>query len=145
MSKIKTPLNPSRGATARVKEPLPAPAICHYCGLSVRIAGHSEIYGRNYGDWPWLYVCNGCGAYVGMHPFTDIPLGTLADAATRRARKNCKPAFDALWRNGEMTRSAAYEWLAAQLGIEKEACHFGWFDIETCERARNICLALETA
>ncbi len=41
-------------------------------------------------DWPWVYICEGCGSYVGMHPFTDIPLGTLADAATREARKECK-------------------------------------------------------
>lgn len=38
-------------------------------------------------------------------------------------------------------------WLAEQLGIERQKCHIGQFDIETCERVAEICnaaLALAT-
>lgn len=139
MPEIKTPWNPSKKATARVKNPLPAPVVCRFCGGGVAIKTHQEVYGRAYGDWPYMYHCGGCGAYVGLHPFTAIPLGTLADRATREARKRCKPAFEALWQKGNMSRNQAYEWLAQRLGIPVDECHFGWFDVEQCLRAQKIC------
>ena len=133
-----TPWNPSRRAIKRVTNPLPSPTECQYCGGKVEVVKNSEIYGREYGEWPWAYLCRGCKAYVGMHPFTGIPLGTLADALTREARKQAKDAFNPLWQSGGMTRSEAYAWLAAQLGITAGACHVGWFDIATCERVVEI-------
>lgn len=138
-TEVKTPANPSRSSTARVKNPLPVPTECCCCRQPVRIATHQEIYGRDYSDWPYMYYCDGCGAYVGLHPFTAIPLGTLANKATRDARKHCKKPFELLWRGGRMTRSEAYQWLARRLNIPPEECHFGWFDAERCQRARQLC------
>lgn len=137
---LKTPANPSRKATARVKNPLPAPDKCRLCHSAVRVATHQEVYGRDYSDWPYVYLCDNCGAYVGMHPFTNIPLGTLADRPTRDARKNCKKPFEAIWRNGNMSRTDAYIWLAGELNIPVSECHFGWFDIAQCEAAKKACL-----
>lgn len=142
----KTPWNPSKKATKRVKNPLPAPAECNCCNdwetgkpLSdcIEIVEHKEIYGRNYGDWPWCYRCENCGSYVGMHPFTAIPLGTLADGPTRQARKESKAPFESLHKSGRISRSRAYEMLAEKMGIPKEECHFGWFDAEQCLRAAS--------
>lgn len=131
----KTPWNPSRRATARVKNPLPAPTCCPYDGDTVEIVNNAEIYGREYSEWPWAFLCRTCRAYVGLHPFTGIPLGTLADAPTREARKRAKAAFNPIWQSGAMTRTDAYVWLAQQLGIENhEECHIGWFDIAMCDR-----------
>lgn len=141
----KTPWNPSKRAMARVTNPLPAPETCRFCGSDVEIARNSRVYGgREYGDWPWIYVCTGCEAYVGMHPFTNIPLGTLADQATRDARKRSKPAFERLWLSvgAPFTRKEAYAALAERLGIAPKECHFGWFDVEMCERARRASLEL---
>ena len=135
----KTPSNPSRKATARVKNPLPTPTSCPFCDGLVRIGTHEEVYGRDYSDWPYVYICESCRAYVGLHPFTAIPLGTLADQKTRDARKKCKPSFELLWRSGKMTRTQAYEWLAGKLGIPVGECHFGWFTPEQCEKAEKIC------
>lgn len=143
----KTPWNPSRRATARVKNPLPQPTTCHYDGGPVEIVSNAEIYGREYGYWPWAFLCRTCRAYVGMHSFTAIPLGTLADAPTREARKRAKAAFNPLWESGAIaSRTDAYTWLAEQLGIENhEECHIGWFDVATCNRVVAICNARETA
>ena len=139
---MKTPLNPSRKATARVKNPLPVPTACNCCGAPVELVPNSAIYGRAYGDWPWAYLCNGCGAYVGLHPFTAIPLGTLADAPMREARKRAKAAFNPLWQNGQMTRSDAYAWLAGAMGIaDKEQCHIGWFDAAQCNQVVSVIAA----
>ncbi|VUD67788.1 hypothetical protein UKMH10_5551 [Burkholderia pseudomallei] len=129
-----TPWNPSRSAMRRVRNPLPAPTECRFCGGAVRIARNSEIYGRDFGDWPWAYLCGGCRAYVGMHPQTAIPLGTLADNETRAARMRAKAAFNPLWQRDGMSRSEAYSWLAARLGIAVGETHIGWFDVAMCDR-----------
>lgn len=142
----KTPWNPSRRAIARVKNPLPAPTECPRCGgRHVDIARNSEIYGRDYGEWPWAFLCRGCGAYVGMHPFTGIPLGTLADAPTREARKRAKAAFNPLWQSGAMTRTEAYSWLASRLGVAVAACHIGWFDVAMCQLVEHECLTIASS
>lgn len=136
MSDIKTPWNPSTRATKRVKNPLPAPEQCNCCGReAVEIKNNAEVYGRSYGDWPWIFVCVSCGAYVSMHPFTNIPLGTLADAKTREARKECKRPFMQIYEKGLMDRSAAYSALAKKLDIPVGECHFGWFNADMCKRA----------
>lgn len=136
-SGVKTPWNPSRRATARVRNALPVPTVCPNCGGDVELVSNAMIYGREYGEWPWAYRCedDACDSYVGLHPFTGIPLGTLANAATRAARKQAKAAFNPLWEDKRMSRSEAYAWLAKSLGIETvESCHIGWFDVETCKR-----------
>lgn len=132
-----TPWNPSRRAVARVTDPLPAPTLCHYCGSGVELVNNSAIYGTEYGGWPWAFLCvnKACRAYVGLHPFTGIPLGTLADAETRRARHLCKAVFNPMWQSGRVTRRQAYEWLAAALGLSVAECHIGWFDAAQCRRA----------
>ena len=129
-----TPWNPSRRATARVKNPLPVPDRCPHCAGACVIVNNAEIYGREFGEWPWSLLCTGCRAYVGLHPFTGIPLGTLATPAIRKARSAAKDAFNPLWQSGRMNRSDAYAWLAGALGIAKvEECHIGWFDVEQCQ------------
>ncbi|WP_387693052.1 zinc-finger-containing protein [Photorhabdus sp. RM71S] len=136
----KTPWNPSVRAIQRVKDPLPIPTHCRYCCDHVEIAHHMDVFGRiNNSKWPWLYICKSCGAYVGMHPFTDIPLGTLADKATRNARMSGHRHFEEMREKWNLERTDAYYWLARKLGINKCECHFGWFDIDTCHRAKEIC------
>ncbi|CAM3561317.1 zinc-finger-containing protein [Parendozoicomonas haliclonae] len=138
-----SPWNPSRRATERVKNPLPAPTTCNCCGKdTVELQHHDQLYGRSYGNWPYVYRCTSCHAYVGLHPFTSIPLGTLADQATREARKRCKPPFEDLHRSGRMSRNEAYAKLAAKLQIPVAECHFGWFDAAMCERARQAAIEL---
>lgn len=138
----KTPWVPSRSACERVKDKLPVPTECPHCRSSVDIVHNSEIYGRAYGEWPWAYQCCCCEAYVGMHPFTNLPLGTLATAEMRHARKAAKAYFNKLHEgyNATMDRSEAYAWLAAQLGMPVSQCHFGLFDVDMANRAGQICI-----
>lgn len=146
-AKSKTKLTPpallphvSRRALARVKDRIEPPTDCPYCGEWVGLVSHTEIYhGREYGDWPYAYLCCGCRAYVGLHPDTDLPLGTLADEETRDARKSVKPSFMRICRDrfgGD--RGATYLWLAERMGIETKACHFGFFDVDQCAQAKRI-------
>lgn len=137
--KKRTPWDPSRKATSRVTNPLPVPEKCPHCGGGCEIVNNSKIHGREYGEWPFAVLCDRCGAYVGLHPFTGIPLGTLATAAIRSARKRAKEAFNPLWQQGGMSRSEAYSWLANALGIANvNECHIGWFDVAQCNSVVNV-------
>ena len=115
----------------------PVPEVCPHCGDAVVLAENALVYGKPYGHWPYVYLClNGrCGAYVGLHPGTTVPLGTLATAPMRKARKAVKDAFNPLWRGGGMRRGQAYARLADAMGIPLEECHIGWFDEALCEQA----------
>ncbi|WP_425054758.1 zinc-finger-containing protein [Pseudomonas abyssi] len=133
----------SRRALKRVKNPIPAPTCCPFCGSDVSLVGNEDIYGRRYGDWPFAYKCDDddddCDSYIGLHPDTDIPLGTLANKPMREARKSSKSVFMRLADHQGWTRKESYPWLAEQLGIEVEECHFGWFDVDRCNQAQRIC------
>lgn len=124
---------------ARVTDALPVPTTCRYCGAGVRVVENSAIYGRAYGNWPYSYQCTQCDAHVGLHPFTDLPLGTLANTELREARVASKAAFSRMRDGRGFSRSRAYEWLAGEMNISKDACHFGWFDLADCELAKSIC------
>jgi len=130
----------SRKALKRVKDALPTPDDCHYCGSPVFLVNNSEIYGRSYGYWPYAYRCCGCDSYVGLHPYTDLPLGTLADKETREARKQYKRAFLDVQRREGWDRKQAYEWLAHRMGISSRKCHWGMFSVDQAELAGAICI-----
>lgn len=57
---------------------------------------------------------------------------TPADAETRQLRHRCHELFDPLWREGRMTRRAAYAHLRGLMKLPKERCHIGMFDKEQC-------------
>lgn len=127
-----------------VKNVLPVPTTCPHCGGSVGLYNNKKVYrGREFGDWPYVYLCenDACAAYVGLHPQTDIPLGTLATDDIRQARMLAKSSFNNLHEHGgPMTRSGAYAWLAVQMGIEDvNHCHIGWFDEAQCDKVVEIC------
>lgn len=130
----------SRRALARVKNPLPSPTCCNICGSSeVSLVDNASVYGRSFGDWPYIYRCDRCDAYVGLHPNTDIPLGSLADKGLREARKANKAKFFGMMKRLNLNRVQAYGWLAKALKIPVSECHWGWFDEDTCIRAGQLC------
>lgn len=138
MSEEKTPWNPSKKAIARVKNPLPAPTICPHCKSRVNIEPNSNIYGgKSYGEWPWAFVCEDdeCDSYVGLHPYTNIPLGTIANKSMREARKRVKAKFHFYMNEKGLSRTDAYAKLADSMLIDVNECHFGWFDEDQCQEA----------
>lgn len=131
----------SRRALKRVKNPLPPLVTCPTCGPNapVFLVNNEEIYGREYGDWPYAYLCENCDSYVGLHPGTDLPLGTMADKETREARKRNKLAFFRMKDELGISRSEAYKRLAEGLSIPVSECHWSWFDAERCKQAGAVC------
>lgn len=129
----------SRRALRRVRDFLPPACTCPNCGTQVRLVNNSELYGREFGSWPYAYACADLSCYVGVHPDTDLPLGTLADKGLREARKRSKAAFQEVQRVMRWSRNEAYSWLAQAMKLPQAETHFGWFDHENCELARDTC------
>lgn len=93
------------------------------------------------------WVCGPCDARVGCHAkgasvpvpggrrqTSDgtLPLGRLANAELRQAKRAAHAAFDPIWRDGHMARTTAYASLARFLGVRLDECHIGEFDYWTC-------------
>ncbi len=129
------------------------PPKCAECGSRAQLVPGSLIHPRRHDLRERAYWLCACGAYVGCHLGTDRPLGTPAGPATRAARQAAHGALDPLWRlkmkrdqcGKNEARSAAYKWLAGQLGVPLSACHIGRMDQETALRVVEIVRALARA
>lgn len=115
--------------------------ICDYCNKPAVLVSGDIVYPHRddlYHKKFWL--CEACKAYVGCHCPGSNPLGRLANAELRKAKKAAHAAFDPLWISKKFaTRKLAYKWLANVLKIELNNCHIGMFDVETCQRAILAC------
>jgi len=110
--------------------------ICHYCNVSTSLVTGEEIYPHRIDlHNKHFYKCRQCGSYVGCHPRTTRPLGTVANTRLRQLRSQVHRHFDPLWKNGGLSRGAAYSWLAHKLGIEIRECHTALFDEARCREA----------
>ena len=110
--------------------------LCPYCGELAELIDSVEIYGRSYGQ---AWICKPCDAYVGCHKGTSKPLGRLADRELRTWKKKAHSAFDPLWKTKQMTRGAAYRWLAKELNMSRADCHIGMMDVSQCKSVVGAC------
>jgi len=112
--------------------------VCPYCGHPPLLT--DTKFGKR-------WECSPCGAYVGTHKGTEIPLGSLADPKLRERRQEVHKYFDQMWRfamhkrgiSKHGARGAAYEWLAEQMGLAQVECHIGMMDLEECALAVKLC------
>lgn len=129
------------------------PPLCPYCGQRSELVTGKQVYPNM---WhlrdKQIYRCEPCSAWVGCHDGTTKPLGRLANAKLRKAKIQAHAAFDPLWRkNYGWTqtrfpgRKEAYKWLAEQLGISRDDCHIGMFDVALCARVVEVCSAPDAA
>lgn len=117
---------------------------CDYCGEPAELVR---------GDHGYIWECKPCEAWVKAYDTSPSkkPMGSLANAELRQARKMAHAAFDPLWqaaidrrmREGATrvggVRSEAYRWLADQLGIPADQCHFTRLSLHQCKRVVTIC------
>lgn len=128
---------------------------CDYCGRPAELVTSSTIYGPGQPDWGWFWRCVGCDAYVGCHKNSTrrVPLGRLANAELRDAKRRANAAFDPLWKaiaardgiNIHRARRRGYAWLAEQMGMKKHDCHIGKFDVAQCRRVVELCAPYQQA
>lgn len=123
---------------------------CSYCGKPANLVTGKVIYPHrpDLADRKFWQCPGACGAWVGCHPGTCQPLGRLANAELRDAKRAAHAAFDPVWENNgsrnkkNRLRSAAYDALAAALNIPRENCHIGLFDVDLCRRTVEACRTL---
>ena len=114
---------------------------CPYCGAPSELVADTEIYGRSYGGR--CYVCRPCDAWVGCHRGTAKALGRLAYRELRQLKHQAHEAFDPIWRDGYLPRTAAYEILSIAFGLPAWQTHIGMFDEDMCHaviRLSNVIL-----
>jgi len=118
---------------------------CPYCTKQTELVGGKEIYPHRpdlYGKR--FYLCRGCNAYCGCHPGTVKPLGSPAGPRLRQLRRDAHDTFDRLWKNGYMSRNAAYRWLCDQMDLPQKKCHIGMFNEQQCHDVISACYQLRT-
>jgi hypothetical protein len=123
---------------------------CPYCSRPTEYVDSIAVYRKSYG---MIYLCRPCEAWVGVHKGTNEPLGRLANKELREWKMKAHAAFDPLWQRKlairrkqrgtgykkAFARGSGYRWLSEQLGIPREACHIGMFDVATCKRVVELC------
>ena len=116
---------------------------CPQCHSKALLRPASVIFGDKAPDpAARYYICARypvCDCYVGVHPGTDRPMGTLADKALRQKRRQAHAVFDALWRGGAMSRKQAYRLLQLYLGVPEEDAHIAKFSTERCDDVIAFC------
>lgn len=104
------------------------------CGCKTEFVDSKIIYhGKSYG---MIYFCKNCGGYVGVHPGTNIPLGTCADKETKILRMKAHKAIENKFGDN---KNKAYKWLQSTMGLKKENAHIGLFDKEQCQKVIELC------
>lgn len=63
-----------------------------------------------------LWKCNNCGGYVGCHPNTDKPLGSIVAKEVKQLRIRIHNKIDPLWKNNRAKRKEVYKALSDWLG-----------------------------
>lgn len=112
---------------------------CPYCNKETEFVDSSVVYGKSYG---MIYLCRPCKAYCGVHKDTNKSKGSLANAELRELRKKAHLYFDKIWKDKHLERNKAYQWLSERLGISRDECHIGLFDIKRCKDAIEICVII---
>lgn len=118
--------------------------ICPYCGDMTQYVDSIAVYNRSYG---MIYLCFPCKAWVGVHNGTNQALGRLANYELRQAKIQAHAYFDGMWKkkmernkmSKNVARNLAYEWLARMMGLTRDDCHIGMFDVAECNKVVELC------
>lgn len=109
---------------------------CPYCGGTAVLRDASYVYGEK-SRGGQLYVCSHfpvCNSYVGVHPGTQIPKGTLANRELRQKRIQAHRIFDQIWIQGILSKDNAYRWMADKFCLNDSQAHIGQFSGYMCDQ-----------
>lgn len=109
---------------------------CPYCGGTAILRNASYVYGdKSRGGQ--VYVCSHypiCDSYVGVHPGSVIPKGTLANKELRQKRIQAHQTFDQIWKQRILSKPDAYRWIADKFCLNTRQAHIGYFSSYMCDQ-----------
>ena len=117
---------------------------CPYCGKPAKLISAAGILPPQ-SKVSKVYACGDypeCDVYVCVHPGTDVAMGTLADAKLRRLRQEAHRCFDRLYKDGLMSKTDAYAWLADRTWLPRQQAHIGCFGEYHCQLVIQECRGL---
>lgn len=89
------------------------------CLITPTLKLGTQIYPHRYDlANKYFWQCDTCKNYVGCHPKTDKPLGTIPTPDIRNLRGYLHRRIDPLWKDGKITRTKLYAKISKQLGYE---------------------------
>ena len=118
---------------------------CPYCGAPMVIRSAVGIY-HEAAEGERLLVCGNypqCDTYARLCPGSNQPLGVPANRELRKIRARAHKAFDSVWKQGYMTRTDAYRWMADFMGLRRQDAHIGRFGTYQCEKVIGKCESLQ--
>ena len=84
-----------------------------------------------------IWLCPECGARIGVHKGTNIPLGAPAIGETSRLRIEVHREIERLVASG-LSKSSVYRILQRKMGLSEQATHAGKFNAEQCRQAMDL-------
>src|SRR5690606_20047671 len=121
---------------------------CPYCSaLALRMTGRELHPSRPDLANMRFHVCRNCDAWIGCVEGSWEPVAPLANAELRRAKQDAHAAVEPIWQAAvaahnwapSKARSAAYAWLASEMGLGPKPPRIANFDLKQCEVAILIC------
>lgn len=90
--------------------------------VEARLTNGGELYPHRH-DLRYLpfWICGNCKSMVGCHHKTNDrtrPLGFLATAELRRAKKEIHKILDPIWKNGTLSRKQVYALISKSIGYQ---------------------------
>lgn len=131
----------------RVGRPIPAPVrpVCDDCGNIAQLAQTGDSAYPYLEDHGPVWICVPCQAWIGVRPRSRqrAPLGRLANAALRDAKKRLHDALEPLvaakmrrdGANPFEARGKAIKWLASELDFTLSTPSVHALTREQCEQA----------
>ena len=107
--------------------------LCHKCGSLLALVCLKDEVILACESWPECDVQQPIDRY-------GQPRGPQTDKEIRFLRVKAHGIFDQLWTSGLMTRDAAYEWLAEQMGISVSDAHIGMMGVDDLNRVKGLSL-----
>ena len=113
-------------------------AACHLIRAEMAYS-HSAVVQQNL-KGRYYYRCPVCGAMVGTHAGTNIPLGKPVNKITAEMRQKTHKQIEEILKNDDQVeKTDAYNYLSAKMpGWKKGEIHVGNFDANACVEAMKV-------
>lgn len=118
---------------------------CDFCDSPVNLRENKEVYGKNFGQWPWIYLCSNdnCKAFISCIKGTYKPVGTLANHELRELRKQISLWLRQLVEEGPFTEIGAKDWCAAWIGVKLDEFKIAKLSVKQCQTIIYRCVMFD--